>query len=73
MIYRVESLDSGSILTRMNLQTLMSNSVVRSKAIVLKKRICRGCGTTLKPPRWLCSRCEVADASVSSRRLADTV
>ena len=50
----------------------MSKAVVRSRAIVLKKRICRGCGTTLRPPRWLCSRCELADASVSSRRLADT-
>jgi hypothetical protein len=36
--------------------TLMSKAVVRSRAIVLKKRICRGCGTTLRPPRWLCSR-----------------
>jgi hypothetical protein len=50
----------------------MSKAVVRSRPIVLKKRTCRGCGTTLRPPRWLCSRCELADASVSSRRLADT-
>lgn len=50
----------------------MSKAVVRSGAIVLKKRTCRGCGTTLRPPRWLCSRCELADASVTSRRLADT-
>ena len=45
---------------------------MHSRAIVLKKSICYGCGTTLRPPRWLCSRCERADASVNPRRLADT-
>jgi len=50
----------------------MSKAVVRSRAIVLKERICRGCGTTLRPPRWLCSRCGLTDASIASRRLADT-
>ena len=50
----------------------MSKAVVRSRAMVSKKGICRGCGTTLRPPRWLCSRCGLADASITSRRLADT-
>jgi hypothetical protein len=50
----------------------MSKAVVHARAIVLKKSICYGCGTMLRPPRWLCSRCELADASVNSRRLADT-
>jgi len=50
----------------------MSKAVVRSRGIVPKKRTCRGCGTTLRPPRWLCSRCGLADASITSRRLADT-
>jgi hypothetical protein len=50
----------------------MSKAVVRSRAIVLKKRICYGCGTTLRPPRWLCSRCGLADAAITSRRLVDT-
>ena len=50
----------------------MSKAVLRSWAIVLKKRICYGCGTTLRPPRWLCSRCGLADAAITSRRLADT-
>jgi hypothetical protein len=48
----------------------MSKPVVRSRATT--RRRCRGCGTSLRPPRWLCSRCELAAESVTTRKLADT-
>jgi len=31
----------------------MSKAVVRSRGIVPKKRTCRGCGTTLRPPPFV--------------------
>ena len=48
----------------------MSKAVVRSRTTTT--RHCRGCGTSLRPPRWLCSRCELAAESVTTRKLADT-
>ena len=48
----------------------MSKAVVRSRATPARR--CRGCGASLRPPRWLCSRCEAAAESVTTRKLADT-
>ena len=48
----------------------MSKAVVRSR--VAPSRRCRSCGASVRPPRWLCSRCGLADESVTTRKLADT-
>jgi len=48
----------------------MSKAVVRSR--VATSRRCRSCGSSVRPPRWLCSRCGLADESVTTRKLADT-
>ena len=48
----------------------MSKAVVRSR--VATSRRCRSCGASVRPPRWLCSRCGLADESVTTRKLADT-
>jgi hypothetical protein len=48
----------------------MTKAVVRSKPA--PSRRCRSCGTSVRPPRWLCSRCELAEGSVATRRLTDT-
>jgi hypothetical protein len=48
----------------------MTKAVVRSKPATSRR--CRSCGTSLRPPRWLCSRCELAEGSVATRRLTDT-
>jgi hypothetical protein len=48
----------------------MSKTVVRSRATT--RRRCRGCGTSLRAPRWLCSRCELTDKSVTTRKMVDT-
>ena len=48
----------------------MSKAVVRSR--VATSRRCRSWGASVRPPRWLCSRCGLADESVTTRKLADT-
>jgi hypothetical protein len=48
----------------------MSKAVVRSR--VATSRRCRSCGASVRPPRWLCSRCELTDESVTTCKMVDT-